>query len=146
MDVIKSKVNVSSEEYKKNYEDMEALVVDLNKELKRSWEERSEKSLNRLKESGKLPAKKKLDLLLDKNTPFLEIAPLAAKDMYDGKIHKSGFIAGIGVVSGKEVLVGINDDDKRRRGIPHFLQEKKTGNSLLGKTSRLKCQRSDFWG
>ncbi|MEA3470507.1 MAG: carboxyl transferase domain-containing protein, partial [Thermodesulfobacteriota bacterium] len=40
---------------------------------------------------------------------FLEIAPLAARDMYDGKIYGSGLVSGIGIVSGKEVIVGGND-------------------------------------
>ena len=109
MDVIESKINVNSDEYKKNYKEMTALVEDLKKELDRSLNERSEKALKRQKESGKLPAQKKLELLLDKNTPFLEIAPLAAKDMYDKKIHKAGVLAGIGVVEGKECMISIND-------------------------------------
>jgi len=139
LDVIKSKVNVSSEEFKKNYKDMEALVVDLNNELKRAWEERSEKALNRLKESGKLPAKKKLDLLLDKNTPFLEIAPLAARDMYDGKIHKAGFIAGMGVVSGKEVLVGINDATIKGGAAYPMSCKKKLRSQVISIENRLPC-------
>ncbi len=109
MDVIETKIDKSSDEYKKNFEDMAALVEDLNKELDRAWNERSGKSLARLEESGKLPAKKKLELLLDKNTPFLELCPLAAKDMYDGKIHKAGLVKGIGVVSGKEAAISVND-------------------------------------
>lgn len=109
MDVIDSKINTDSEEYKKNYEALETLVQDYRNELKRSYDERSDKSVNRLKESGKIPAKRKLELLLDKNTPFLEIGGLAAKDMYDGKVHKAGIISGIGIVEGKEVLVSIND-------------------------------------
>jgi acetyl-CoA carboxylase carboxyltransferase component len=109
MDVIESKIDTHSDEYKKNYEAMEILVQDLQHELKRAREERSKKSLDRLAESGKLPAQKKLDLLLDKNTPFLEIAPLAAKDMYDGKIHGAGLRSGIGVVEGREVMVSMND-------------------------------------
>jgi len=109
MDVIESKIDVNSEEYKKNYQDLTALVDDLKKELDRSWDERSEKSRQREKESGKLPARKKLELLLDKNTPFLELSPLAAKDMYDGKIHKAGIVVGIGIIKGKEVLVTLND-------------------------------------
>jgi len=109
MYVIESKINTKSDEYKKNYDAMEELVLDLKKEMKRSIEERSQKSLTRLKESGKLPAMKKLELLLDRNSPFLEIAPLAAKDMYDGKVHKAGLLAGIGIVEGKEVLITIND-------------------------------------
>ncbi len=109
MDVIESKVDVNSEEYKKNYEEISALVDDLKNELDRSWDERSEKARKREKESGKIPARKKIELLLDKNTPFLELSPLAAKDMYDGKIHKAGIVAGIGVVGGKEALVTLND-------------------------------------
>lgn len=109
MDVIKSKIDTSSDLYQKNYKAMEALVADLKKELKRAMEERSQKSKDRLKESGKIPAAKKLELLLDRNSPFLEIAPLAAKGLYDGKVHKAGLITGIGVVEGKEVLVSIND-------------------------------------
>jgi len=88
---------------------MATLVEDLNTEMDKSLNERSEKSLNRLAENGKLPTTKKLELLLDPNTPFLEIAPLAAKGMYDGKIHKAGIVIGIGMVAGKEVLVSAND-------------------------------------
>jgi len=109
MYVIESKIDTKSDEYKKNYEAMEALVSDLKNELKISMESRSQKSKDRLKESGKIPAQKKLELLLDKNTPFLEIAPLAAKDMYDGKVHKAGVITGIGIVEGREVIISIND-------------------------------------
>ena len=109
MEVIESKVDVNSEGYKKNYKEMTALVEDLNKELDIAMNKRSQKAIDREKESGKIPAKKKLELLLDKNTPFLEIAPLAARGMYDGKVHKAGLITGIGIVGGKEVMVTIND-------------------------------------
>ena len=109
MDVIETRVDVGSKEYKKNYGEMTALVEDLNKELDRAMHERSEKALHRQEESDKLPCEKKLELLLDRNTPFLEIAPLAAKEMYDTKIHKAGLVTGIGVVGGKECFISICD-------------------------------------
>jgi acetyl-CoA carboxylase carboxyltransferase component len=109
MTVIESKIDAASDEYKKNYAALADQVEELQKELKRAREERSQKALDRLAQSGKLPTQKKLELLLDKNTPFLEIAPLAAKDMYDGKVHGAGLRSGIGVVSGKEVAISIND-------------------------------------
>jgi acetyl-CoA carboxylase carboxyltransferase component len=109
MDIIASKIDTRSDEFKRNFDFMAALVQDLKQELKKAGTERSQKALDRLVQSGKLPAQKKLDLLLDKNTPFLEIAPLAAKDMYDGKIHAAGLRSGIGIVSGKEVVVSVND-------------------------------------
>jgi len=109
MDVIESKIDTSSEEYRKNYESMEALVSDLKEQLRIAREERSEKAKARIAAQGKLPTLKKLELLLDRNTPFLELAPLAARGMYDGKVHAAGLIAGIGVVEGREVLVCVGD-------------------------------------
>ncbi|MBU2649234.1 methylcrotonoyl-CoA carboxylase [bacterium] len=109
MDVIETRIDKNSDTYRKNYRDMETLVEALRGELKKAAEDRSEKALTREKESGKLPALKKLELLLDKNTPFLEISPLTARGMYDGKIHRAGLLAGIGMVEGKEALITIND-------------------------------------
>ena len=99
MDVIQSRIDTSSDLYRKNFADMESLVADLEKEMSIAMEDRSRKAKDRLKESGKIPAAQKLELLLDKNSPFLEIAPLAAKGMYDGKwlyFEDDGTIIGIG--------------------------------------------------
>jgi len=109
MDVIETKIDTRSDAYRRNREAMEALVRDLDAELARAKEDRSPKALDRLAESGKLSVQRKLELLLDRNTPFLEIAPLAARGMYDGRIHGAGIVAGIGVVAGREVLVHAND-------------------------------------
>ncbi len=109
MGVIESRIDINSDEFKANQERMKALVEELNREVDRAHHERSQKSLDRLRETGKLTVDEKFDLLLDKNTPFLEIAPLAAKDMYDGKIHGCGLRAGIGIIRGREVMVSAND-------------------------------------
>lgn len=109
MDIIETKIDTKSDEYKKNYEAMEALVSDLKKELKKAREDRPQKTIDRLAAQGKLMIRKKLDMLLDKNTPFLEIAPLAAKGMYDGNVHGAGSVIGIGVVEGREVLATGSD-------------------------------------
>jgi len=109
MNIIESTIDTDSAVFKENAEAMQALVDDLQLELKRAREERSDKAKARNAQLGKLPIQKRLDLLLDKNTPWLEIAPLAAKDMYDKKVHAAGTRAGIGIVKGREVLVAAND-------------------------------------
>ncbi len=109
MEVIESQVDTGSDEYKANYERMQELVGELKVELKKAREDRSEKARKRNAELGKLLVQERLDRLLDRNTPWLEIAPLAAKGMYDGKVHGAGSRAGIGVVRGREVLVHAND-------------------------------------
>jgi acetyl-CoA carboxylase carboxyltransferase component len=88
---------------------MENNVEDLRRELGKAQNDRSEKARARLAEQNKLPVRKRLDLLLDRNTPFLEIAPLAAREMYDGKVYGAGIVSGIGRVEGREVLVHAND-------------------------------------
>ncbi|MEI7449085.1 MAG: carboxyl transferase domain-containing protein [Desulfomonile sp.] len=109
MEVIESLIDTSCDEYKANYEAMEKLVAELKAELNKAREDRSEKALKRNEELGKLPIQKRLDLLLDRNTPWLEIAPLAARGLYDRKVHGAGTRAGIGLVCGREVLVHAND-------------------------------------
>ena len=109
MAVIETRIDTASEEYRKNFERMTALVTDLKAALQQAREERSDKARQRVAEVGKLPVRERLDLLLDRNTPFLEIGALAAKGMYDGKVHGAGSVIGIGVVEGREVIVNAND-------------------------------------
>jgi 3-methylcrotonyl-CoA carboxylase beta subunit len=109
MEVIQSNIDTGSDEFKSNAEHMEGLVAELRTELEKARTERSERARNRNAELGKLTIQERLDLLLDRNTPWLEVAPLAARGMYDGKVHAAGSRAGIGVVHGREVLVSAND-------------------------------------
>ena len=109
MEIIESQVDTSDGQYRENYRAMEDLVADLNRELARARDERSDKAQARLAQQKKLPVRRRLELLLDRNTPFLEIAPLAARGLYDKKVHGAGVVAGIGIVEGREVIVHAND-------------------------------------
>lgn len=109
MEAIETKVDKQDPQYLENYGRMEAMVARLNEDLRIAREVRSEKALARLAEQSKLPVRKRLELLLDKNTPVLEIAPLAAYDMYDKGVHGAGSVAVIGVIHGREVLVTASD-------------------------------------
>ena len=57
---------------------------------------------------GKLLARDRIDALLDRGSPFLELAPLAACDLGDDW-PAAGVIAGIGLVEGRHVMVIAND-------------------------------------
>ncbi len=90
MSVIETRIDTSSPEYLANYRAMDSKVADLRKELEKAQNDRSEKARARLAEQNKLPVRKRLELLLDRNAPFLEIAPLAARELYDGKVYGAG--------------------------------------------------------
>src|SRR5689334_23937673 len=67
------------------------------------------KYLQRHREQGKLPVRERIDRLLDRQSPFLELSPLAAWDLYDNEAPAAGIVTGIGRVSGREVMVVAND-------------------------------------
>jgi 3-methylcrotonyl-CoA carboxylase beta subunit len=60
-------------------------------------------------ERGKLLPRERVDRLLDPGSPFLEIGQLAAYGIYDDQAPGAGLIAGIGRVSGREVMIVAND-------------------------------------
>jgi acetyl-CoA carboxylase carboxyltransferase component len=109
MDVIGSEVDRQGAAYRQNFEAMQRRVEELRRELSRVRSERSEKARRRSAELGKLTVQERLDRLLDPGTPWLEIAPLAARGMYEGDVHGAGSRAGIGVIQGREVVVHAND-------------------------------------
>ena len=58
---------------------------------------------------GKLLPRQRVERLLDIGSPFLEIGQLAAWDLYDHEAPGAGLIAGIGRVSGREMVIIAND-------------------------------------
>src|SRR5438067_8800810 len=58
---------------------------------------------------GKLLPRDRVMRLLDPGAPFLEVGQLAANGMYEGEAPGAGLIAGVGRVSGREVMILAND-------------------------------------
>ena len=109
MPVLASKLNPRSEEFKANAAAMRALVDDLNARLGQVALGGGEGPRAKHLARGKLLPRDRVEMLLDPDTPFLEIAPLAALDLYDGEAPGAGIIAGIGRVSGVECVIVCND-------------------------------------
>ncbi|MBI2889205.1 MAG: methylcrotonoyl-CoA carboxylase [Nitrospirae bacterium] len=109
MEVLPTKVDTSSREYRENFDVNTALASELKNRLRQAREERSERARARHAEQNKIPVRKRIEMIVDTGTPFLEIAPLAAYGMYDGKIHAAGSISGVGIVHGREFLITGND-------------------------------------
>ena len=70
---------------------------------------RPQRDVERLRQQGKLLVHDRIDLLLDKGTPFLELSTLAANRSYDGTVPSAGLVSGIGIINGREVLVMASD-------------------------------------
>jgi len=106
---IKSKIDTKSNEYKKNHEYMKNLVDEYRKNLARIKKGGPEKYRKLHKSRDKLLARERLEKLFDRNTPFLEINPMAAYGMYDDQAPGASMVTGVGVIHGREVLVIAND-------------------------------------
>jgi len=106
---IESKVDTKSKEYQENFEQMKRLVMKYKETLAKVQEGGPAKYRKLHKSRGKLLPRERLEKLFDRNTAFLELAPLAAYDLYDNEAPSAGMITGIGVIHGREVLVVAND-------------------------------------
>jgi 3-methylcrotonyl-CoA carboxylase beta subunit len=82
MSVLEPKVNPRSEEFKVNAAAMRALVDDLNAKLAHDAEGGGAEARAKHVARGKLLPRERVERLLDPDTPFLEIAPLAALGLY----------------------------------------------------------------
>ena len=60
-------------------------------------------------ERGKLLARRRVQLLIDKKTPFLEFSALAAYGQYNNQFPSAGIISGIGMIHGKPAVIVAND-------------------------------------
>ncbi len=103
------KVSTRSEEFKVNAAAMRVLVDDLNARLAKIAEGGGEATRAKHLGRGKLLPRDRVQMLLDADTPFLEVAPLAALGMYGDEAPGAGIIAGIGRVSGVECVIVCND-------------------------------------
>ena len=106
---LESKVDTKSASYKENLEQNKALHAQFKERLEKIKLGGPEKSRKRHTDRGKLLPRDRLAKLLDRNTPFLELSPLAAYDMYDNQAPAAGMITGVGIVHGREVMVVVND-------------------------------------
>ena len=109
MPALKSSLDPRSQEFQDNVAFHRALVDELDARLARAADGGGDKAREKHVARGKLLVRERINRLLDPGSPFLEIAPLAAEEMYDGAAPAAGMVCGIGRVMGIEVVVVAND-------------------------------------
>ena len=87
----------------------QANVDELRTRLLAAAQGGGDKARERHLSRGKLLPRDRIDGLIDPGSPFLEVAPLAAHEMYDGKAPAAGVVAGIGRIHGRECMIVAND-------------------------------------
>jgi 3-methylcrotonyl-CoA carboxylase beta subunit len=109
MPVLTSKLSPQSEEFASNRERMQKLVEELARRQAQAAQGGGEQARKKHTDRGKLLVRERIDLLLDEDSPFLELSPLAAYEMYDGGAPGAGLVTGIGNIHGKQCMIVAND-------------------------------------
>jgi 3-methylcrotonyl-CoA carboxylase beta subunit len=85
------------------------LLADLQERLERVRAGGGPKATERHVARGKLPVRERVERLCDPGTPFLELSPLAAEELYDGAAPGAGIVTGVGQVRGRRCVIVAND-------------------------------------
>ena len=106
---LETNINPRSPDFKENHAFYQERLAEFRTRFDSAKAGGPEESRKRHTGRGKLLARDRLNLLFDKNTPFLEFSTLASNGMYDDSAPCAGIITGVGVVHGREVLIVVND-------------------------------------
>ncbi|HEV8506698.1 MAG TPA: carboxyl transferase domain-containing protein [Chitinophagaceae bacterium] len=98
-------------EFNKNEDAMKMSLSTMQKRLEKIYEGGGKKSIQKQKEKNKLTARERIDYLIDKGKPFIEIGAFAGYEMYErqGGCPAGGTVSGIGYVSGRQCVIVAND-------------------------------------
>ncbi len=107
--VLTSKLDLDSPEARARAAHNRGLAEELRAKVAEAALGGSERHRERHVSRGKLLPRERVERLLDPGSPFLEIGQLAANGMYEGDVNGASMIAGIGRVSGRQVMIAAND-------------------------------------
>ncbi len=109
MEKIVSKIDATSPEFSGRQKQYEDLVRNWRSHIHRTADRDHEPAMVKHRERGKLSARRRISLLTDPGTPFLELSALAAIGQYNDQFPSAGIITGIGVIHGKPAVIVAND-------------------------------------
>ena len=109
MDVLPTRVNRSDPIFSDRVLHNKGLIETLRNELEKVKLGGGVKYVERHRSRGKALPRERIQSICDPGTPFLEMSPLAAYGLYDGKASSAGIVTGIGIVHGRECMFVAND-------------------------------------
>ena len=119
---IVSKLDKQNDQYEINTSEMISKLNDIDELLDEAELGGGSHHHERLAKKGKMSIRERIFNVLDPDTPFLEISPLAAYDS-DYAIG-GGCVSGIGVISGVECVIFGNDPTVLAGALTHYASKK----------------------
>lgn len=97
--------------FNKNEDQLRLSLSDMRRKLETIYEGGGKKAIEKQHAQQKLTPRERIDYLVDKDKPFIEIGAFAGYGMYEeqGGCPAGGTVAGIGYVSGRQCVILAND-------------------------------------
>src|SRR5438128_10188498 len=108
MGIIETHIDRNSPEFQENTRYFQQLLDQLSQRIQLVMQGGGEEAIAKHRKRNKLLARERIQLLCDPDTPFLELSPLAAWDIYDNDAPSAGIVTGIGLVEGHECVLVTN--------------------------------------
>jgi acetyl-CoA carboxylase carboxyltransferase component len=134
--VIATRVDARSDEFRANAEANRAAVARLSAALHEATLGGGEKYVARHRAAGKLLPRERVELVLDRDSYFLELCPLAGKDV-PGHTPGAGLIGGVGRVSGVECLITASESTVKGGAVSEMTAWKSARLSDIAEHNRL---------
>ncbi len=109
MEIINSGIQAGSEAFVARKKAFQKVLENWQSVVGRVISRDQEAAVKRHLERGKLPARRRIQLLIDPRTPFLELSALAANGQYNDQFPSAGIVTGIGVIHGRPAIIVAND-------------------------------------
>ena len=135
MPALESSLDVRSEAFEKNRADMQDLLETMNGLLAEAAEGGGPEATARLRSRNKIPIRERIAHVLDRDSPFLEISPLAA--WRSPFAVGSGFVVGIGVIKDVECVILGHDPSVRAGAFNQFNSKKLMRGLQISRENRL---------
>ncbi len=109
MFALKSNIDAAAKDFSNNRKEFLGLMATFRERLQQVQKGGPDAAVKKHKARNKLLARERIDLLLDRNTPFLELSSFAAWEQYNNQFPSAGIVTGIGLIHGKETVLVAND-------------------------------------
>ncbi|KQM13348.1 carboxyl transferase domain-containing protein [Novosphingobium sp. Leaf2] len=107
--VLTSAISSADPVFQANAQHNRALAQELAGKVAQAAQGGSQAARDKHTGRGKLLPRDRMECLLDPGSPFLELGQLAANGLYGDEVPGAGIVAGIGRVSGRQVMIACND-------------------------------------
>ena len=137
--VLTTKLDRESADAKARFAHNKALAEELRAKVAEAALGGPEQHRDRHVTRAKLLPRERVERLLDPGSPFLEIGQLAANGMYTGDVNGASMIAGIGRVSGRQVMIACNDPTVKGGSYHPMTVKKHLRTQEIAQANRLPC-------